>query len=101
MSMNTNIAYASIFASINDAGDASGSARQRLTCACRRALTWAGDASASAVESGTYDAPIYLSEMVQSVESIYGIKGGSTPLFTYPVIAYRPCVCISCLVTWR
>jgi hypothetical protein len=37
------------------------------------------------VESGTYDAPIYLSEMVQSTAPIYGIASGSAPLFTYQV----------------
>ena len=37
------------------------------------------------MESGTYDAPIYLSEMVQSTDAIYGIDGASAPLFTYQV----------------
>jgi len=35
------------------------------------------------VESGTFDAPIYISEMVQSSDTIYDILDASAPLFTY------------------
>jgi hypothetical protein len=54
------------------------------------------------VESGTYDAPIYLSEMVQSTDSIYGIDGASAPLFTYQVLLARLQFCqIVCSCTSR
>jgi hypothetical protein len=35
------------------------------------------------VESGVFDAPIYVSEMVQSTDPIYGLEGASAPLFTH------------------
>ena len=39
------------------------------------------------VESGAFDAPIRISEMVQSTTAIYGVAGGSAPFFTHQASA--------------
>ena len=42
------------------------------------------------VETGAFDAPIYVSEMVQSTDPIYGLEGASAPLFTHQAKILNP-----------